>query len=48
MTFTVRVLDPRTDPEPAGWAAFREALQALGFGTRSLFSVTVPRPVLGR
>ncbi|WP_410630434.1 GNAT family N-acetyltransferase [Amycolatopsis sp. cmx-4-83] len=28
MTWTVRVLDPRTDPEPAGWAAFLEAQQA--------------------
>jgi hypothetical protein len=28
MTFTVRVLDPRTDPEPAGWAAFLQAEQA--------------------
>ena len=28
MTWTVRVLDPRTDPEPAGWAAFLRAQQA--------------------
>jgi hypothetical protein len=28
MTFAVRVLDPRTDPEPAGWAAFLQAQQA--------------------
>src|SRR6185312_15561519 len=28
MTWSVRVLDPRTDPEPAGWAAFLEAQQA--------------------
>ncbi|MCR6481354.1 GNAT family N-acetyltransferase [Amycolatopsis sp. OK19-0408] len=28
MTWTVRVLDPRTDPEPAGWAAFLETQQA--------------------
>ncbi|MEU5259865.1 GNAT family N-acetyltransferase [Amycolatopsis sp. NPDC021455] len=28
MTWTVRVLDPRTDPAPAGWAAFLETQQA--------------------
>ncbi|MGW5719703.1 GNAT family N-acetyltransferase [Amycolatopsis sp. NPDC003865] len=28
MTFSIRVLDPRTDPEPAGWKAFLEAQQA--------------------
>ena len=28
MTWTVRVLDPRTDPEPAGWAEFLRAQQA--------------------
>jgi predicted N-acyltransferase len=28
MTFTVRVLDPRTDPEPLGWAAFLHTQQA--------------------
>lgn len=28
MTWQVRVLDPRTDPEPEGWAGFLEAQQA--------------------
>lgn len=28
MTWTVRVLDPRMDPEPSGWAAFLRAQQA--------------------
>ena len=28
MSFEIRVLDPRTDPEPAGWAAFLRAQQA--------------------
>lgn len=28
MTWSISVLDPRTDPEPAGWTAFLEAQQA--------------------